>query len=188
MTNTDTKVKVTYDAVAQELMIYENGKVKGYTGSLAGSKLIDMIADDNVDVKIVDSDTAYRRKLNRTLHYHLVARAVDRGLYLCILKHSYGVESSTELSNEMLEELIKDIKCLQTPEDVRKERSGILHILDMLGIKGSAETGWSRVNEYLSSPKIAGKPLYEMTYPELILCRRKLRSIYYKEMKKPIQY
>jgi hypothetical protein len=186
MTNTETKIKVTYDAVSQELMIYENGKVKGYTGSLAGSKLIDMIADDNVDVTMVDNDTAYRHKLNRTLHYHLNARGVDQGLYLCILKHNYGVESSTELSNELLCELIEDIKCLQTPEDVRKERSGILYLLDKLGIRGNAIDGWQAVNEYLRSPKIAGKPLYEMTYPELQVCRKKLRAIYYKSNKEPL--
>ena len=181
MTNTDTKVKVTYDAVSQELMIYDSDKVIGYTGKIASSKLIDMIADDNVDVTMIDNDTAYRRKLNKTLHYQLTARAVDRNLYLCILKSNYGVESSTELSTEQLAELIEDIKSLQAPEDVRKGRSTILFLLGKLGIRGSREEGWNKVNQYLMNPRIAGKTLYEMTNNEIKECELRLRSILWKK-------
>lgn len=179
------RVKVTYDAMGQELVIEQNGRTKGYIGSVAGQKLITLMADDNVDITIIDNDEAYRRKLNRTLHYHLTQRAVDRTLYLTLLAQ-YGVESSTQLSSEEMEELIEDVKCLQTPEDVRKVRSSILCILDQLGIRGSYETGWQVVNDYLRQPRIAGKTLYEMTYRELIDCRQRLRAVYYKEKQKPL--
>lgn len=187
----DIKRVVRYDAIAGELIITDTktGISKGYCGIVANEKLTSILMenDPNTEIIMTDSEVAYRRKLNRTLHYHLAARAVNAKVYKALLAQ-YDAESSTELSNEIMEELIEDVKCLQTPEDVRKERSGILHILSKLGIRGSAEDGWTAVNAYLRSPKIAGKTLYEMTYDELILCRRKLRSIYYKTNKETLIY
>lgn len=187
----DIKRVVKYDAIAGELIITDTktNKSIGYCGMIANEKLTSILMenDPNTEIIMTDSEVAYRRKLNRTLHYHLTARAVNAKVYMALLAQ-YGVESSTQLDISMLEELIEDVKCLQTPEDVRKERSGILHILSKLGIRGSAEDGWTAVNAYLRSPKIAGKTLYEMTYDELILCRRKLRSIYYKTNKETLIY
>jgi hypothetical protein len=187
----DIKRLVRYDAIAGELTITDTktNKSIGYCGSIANEKLTSILMenDDNTEIVMTDNETAYRRKLNRTLHYHLTARAVNAKVYMALLSQ-YGVESSTQLDISMLEELIEDVKCLQTPEDVRKERSGILHILSKLGIRGSAEDGWEAVNAYLSSPRIAGKRLYEMTYEELIMCNRKLRTIYYKTNKEPLMH
>jgi hypothetical protein len=187
----DIKRLVRYDAIAGELTITDTktNKSKGYRGVIANEILTNILMENDPHTEIImtDSEVAYRRKLNRTLHYHLTARAVNAKVYMALLAQ-YGVESSTQLSNELMEELIEDVKCLQAPEDVRRQRSGILHILSKLGIRGSAEDGWTAVNAYLSSPKIAGKTLYEMTYEELIMCNRKLRTIYYKTNKETLIY
>lgn len=183
MNETKCKITATYDAVAQVLMIKgEDGSGKGYGGELASKKLMEIAQDDNVEVIMVDEPTAYRSKLIRTLHMELNRRAVDQVLYRAVLA-DMGVEHCTELSDEELEDLIEGIRRIQTPEDVRAERSGILLLLSKLGITGSAQEGWGMVNDYLRQPRIAGKTLYEMSYHELKECRKRLRAVYYKTNK-----
>ena len=60
-------------------------------------------------------------------------------------------------------------------ESVRKARSSVLNRVAKLGI--STVDNWDEVNSFLSSPKIAGKLLYEMTLDELKSLIRKLEAI-----------
>lgn len=180
---TDTKTIIQYDIKATELvMINPDGHKSGLTGKRAEQKFMEIIAQGSSEYEIVmtDGEIAKRRKLNKELHYHLNARAVVPALYSALLAQ-HGVESSTQLSVEELEELVSEIKCLQSPEDVRKERSGILFLLGKLGIRGSVEEGWDAVNNYLRNPRVAGKTLYEMTYQELVECRKRIRAILWKK-------
>lgn len=64
----------------------------------------------------------------------------------------------------------------QKPEEkvVKKLRSGILHRLQMHGVD---TTRWQDVNDFLSSPRIAGKRLYEMSVEEMRTVIRKLERI-----------
>lgn len=97
----------------------------------------------------------------------------------------YGVSSSKDLSAAELEALIQSLETLKekykekTSPAVRRLRSQVLNNLANIGIvnEGNAQNYWSRVNKYLSQPRIAGKLLYEMNEAELEACRRKLFAV-----------
>lgn len=98
----------------------------------------------------------------------------------------YGVESTKDLTNDQLDELIERLNDMQrkrkgeVPKAVRRQRSVILTILNKMGIY--ADNGdWSRVNAFLMQPRIAGKLLYEMNSDELLALARKLRVIQRKQ-------
>lgn len=57
---------------------------------------------------------------------------------------------------------------------IKKQRSAVLKRLQQIGID---TTHWAAVNSYLSSPRIAGKPLYELDSDELAALIPKLESI-----------
>lgn len=179
------KTKVTYDANASIIYI-ENaeGRNYGLSGKLANDKFMDIIMknDESIEIVLVDERESKRKQLIRQLHIQLNRRAVHREDYLELLSR-YGAESCTELSNEDLTELIEDVKAMQLPEEVRAKRSEVLLLLHKLGIEGNAMDGWEAVNNYLKSPRIAGKELYQMSYDELIQCIRKLRVIYWRSEK-----
>ncbi len=101
----------------------------------------------------------------------------------------YGVESTKELNERELDELISN---LQRYEDERKQeldaqlrklRSQVLTILQRMGIYKTNED-WRHVNKYLQQPRIAGKLLYEMNPDELQHLIKKLRSIERKKAEK----
>lgn len=179
------KTKVTYDANASIIYI-ENaeGRNYGLSGKLANDKFMDIIMrnDESIEIVLVDEKESQRKQLIRQLHIQLNRRAVHREDYLELLSR-YGATSSTELSNEDLTELIEDVKAMQLPEEVRAKRSEVLLLLHKLGIEGNSMDGWQNVNNYLKSPRIAGKELYQMSYDELIQCIRKLRVIYWRSEK-----
>lgn len=94
----------------------------------------------------------------------------------------YGVESTAELTDGQLQGLIntlEDEKRRRTAEReareadiVRRRRSRILRLLTDIGVYyvepgEPKEACWRRVNRFLSSPRIAGKVLYEMNVEEL---------------------
>ncbi len=105
----------------------------------------------------------------------------------------YGVESTTELSDGQLMQLIgilEDEKHHRTAErgtseadTMRRQRSRVLRLLTDMGVyyvePGEPKQAcWERVNRFLSSPRIAGKVLYEMTVEELSRVERLLRSMH----------
>ena len=57
---------------------------------------------------------------------------------------------------------------------MKRMRSAVLKRLQQIGID---TTDWDNVNAYLSSKKIAGKPLYNLDYNELQALIPKLESI-----------
>lgn len=59
-------------------------------------------------------------------------------------------------------------------QEVKKYRSAVLKRLQQYGID---TTDWSRVNQFLSQKRIAGKRLYEMNVDEMKALVKKLESI-----------
>lgn len=57
---------------------------------------------------------------------------------------------------------------------IKRQRSICLKIMQKMGID---TTDWERVNAFLTDGRIAGKKLYELSGPELVILERKLRSI-----------
>ena len=57
---------------------------------------------------------------------------------------------------------------------IKRMRSAVLKRLQQIGID---TTDWDNVNAYLGSSRIAGKPLYELTYEDLQALIPKLESI-----------
>lgn len=57
---------------------------------------------------------------------------------------------------------------------IKRQRSGVLKRLQQLGID---TTCWENVNTYLCEPRIAGKPLYELSGDELLALIPKLEAI-----------
>ena len=57
---------------------------------------------------------------------------------------------------------------------IKKQRSAVLKRLQQIGINTAS---WDAVNSYLKSPRIAGKPLYELDSDELAALIPKLESI-----------
>lgn len=63
----------------------------------------------------------------------------------------------------------------------KRLRSAILHRLQQHGVD---TTNWGTVNDFLSSDKIAGKRLYEMTNEEMVELIKKLEKILLKDATK----
>ena len=57
---------------------------------------------------------------------------------------------------------------------IKKQRSAVLKRLQQIGINTAS---WDAVNSYLKSPRIAGKPLYDLDSDELAALIPKLESI-----------
>lgn len=95
----------------------------------------------------------------------------------------YGADRIRDLDARQLDHLIDGLMNIEkkaptkdVAPDIRKARSVVLSLLDDLGIK--AKNGnWGAVNDYLKSPKIAGKVLYEMNLNELKTCAKRLRVV-----------
>ncbi|RME95478.1 MAG: hypothetical protein D6772_13075 [Bacteroidetes bacterium] len=102
---------------------------------------------------------------------------------------SYGVESSKNLTVTQAEELIQrlnDMKPLdrtEAPKPVRRLRSTVLTLINSLGIYAT-NNDWTRVNQFLLNPRIAGKLLYQMNEEELKALARKLRGMIRKRKEK----
>jgi len=151
----------------------------GFKGSLASVKLMEALQIGiPVQFKVTDKNME-KTALIKQFHAILAKKG-----YMNIKEDilmSYNVASTKDLTVEQLGQVIGQLNNAATPERIRKERSTVLSLLDKLGIKGNSEIGWDRVNSFLSNPKIAGKPLYEMSLSELVQCTAKLRAIIHKQ-------
>ena len=100
----------------------------------------------------------------------------------------FGVESSKDLTAEQADEIIERMNAISkvrkktTPPSVRKARSTVLTLINVLGIY-AYNGDWSRVNQFLLNPRIAGKLMYEMNLDELNKLQKKLRAMIRKRKK-----
>lgn len=106
----------------------------------------------------------------------------------CDILSGYGVESTTDLTDAQLVEVIARLSGMlqeKKAADNKKERewrSNCLTVLTSLGVYVE-KNSWPRVNRYLLDERIAGKLLYEMSVEELKELHRKLLAINEKHKK-----
>ena len=172
------RVEIQYNPVKQSLMYIVDGVPHhGFIGGLAEQKFIDALYRGFFKITIT-VDMEHKVKIRQ-----FCAILAKKGLL--DLKHDiiaeYGVQSTTELTVEQLDELIAHMNVVSVGKDTREARSVVLNLMGKLGITGSKEDGWSKVNEYLQQPRIAGKALYAMSVQELKECSQRLRSIIHKQ-------
>lgn len=180
-----TATKVVYNTETNMLNYFsEEGRpLYGLGGPFASKKFM-KACKEGLQVSITninEKEIMEKKQLIRQLHAAMAAKGLLEVKTDIIA--SYGVKSSTELSLEQLRQLVDKINATDTRPTLRQSRSKVLLLLSKLGITGSKEEGWERVNGYLSSPKIAGKALYEMSVSELDAAAVKLRSIFNKQTK-----
>lgn len=101
-----------------------------------------------------------------------------------------GVGSAKDLTTAQLDALIEYLKGIvnkrkEAPLTLRRKRSNCITLLEMLGVyKADDPQRWTRVNNYLRDPRIAGKLLYDMNEEELAKLAKKLRAIHALQVKK----
>ncbi len=167
-----------YDAQANAVCIYENGEFKGYFTDSYADKLFKRLltTDDNLTLTNMVSNN-YRNHLIRAFHACLARQGIME--HKADILSGYGVESTTELTNEQLQELIDKYsvtreKTSTADAEVRRLRSDILVILNKMGIYAT-NNDWTAVNDFCL--KHTKKMLFQMTVPELKKARRQFNAI-----------
>lgn len=168
-------IHYTFDPVAQSLTIWQDGKPRGgFRGEAAQRRFLEL--QDDETIIITDMETKNKHsKLVRMLRAMWIKQGIDD--YRGDILRAYGVYSTTDLSVQQLEELIK--KYRNTPpanDNIRRLRSEALTVLNKIGIYADNDD-WSSVNNYMMDKRIAGKLMYQMDEYELQGLIRKLRSI-----------
>jgi hypothetical protein len=116
-----------------------------------------------------------RRDLDKHIHALLAVKGLQDIKQDILTK--YGVAHVSELTIEQMQQLYAELQQCDVCEPVRKARSMVLSLLSD-GFNIRCENGnWDRVNAFLRSPRIAGKPLYDLTAEELRRCAIRLRMI-----------
>jgi hypothetical protein len=87
-----------------------------------------------------------------------------------------------KMINDM-QQMVDDIS--KRPEKLKRLRSDVLHRLQKHGVD---TTDWSKVNAFMSQPRIAGKTLGEMNIVELRKLIPKLESILAKDKNRQAKY
>ena len=94
----------------------------------------------------------------------------------------YGVDHTSELSDEELQQLVDRLDEMkakrynsQEPE-LRHWRSVLMNLLNRYGVYATADD-WSHVNRFLLDKRVSGKLLYEMSLEEVKQCCVRVRAI-----------
>lgn len=99
----------------------------------------------------------------------------------------YNVTSTTDLTNDQLDHLIKrlneSVGKYKTNFEIRQWRSTALSLLNKCGVYVT-NNDWERVNRFMLDKRICGKLLYELNVNELKGLCVKLRNIAAKKEKK----
>jgi ribosomal protein S13 len=172
MMKTKQQLQWNYDAVACKLTALRNGKpAGGFIGQEAEEQFAKLL-DSGVEIRITASDMKKEkvRKLRALWH----KQGIDHIREAII--EPYGVQSTSELKEAELDELIERFtQKKQVADDVRSWRSVILKQLTQMGVYDNGD--WTRVNEFMMDRRIAGRMLYELNVEELKALSVKLRSI-----------
>ncbi|MGI6342007.1 MAG: hypothetical protein ACOXZ9_03380 [Bacteroidales bacterium] len=174
----EEKYTYGYDAQANAVCIYENGEFKGYFTDSYADKLFKRLltTDGNLTLTNMVSNN-YRNHLIRTFHACLAKSGIME--HKESILSGYGVESTTELTNEQLQELIDRYsvnreKTSTADVEVRRLRSDILVILNKMGIYAT-NNDWTAVNDFCL--KHTKKMLFQMSVEELKKARRQFNAI-----------
>jgi len=149
----------------------------GFIGKMADQKFYEAL-ERGFNVQLIEKTMDNKAKIRQ--FYAILAKKGLMDLKPDILA-KYGVRSTTELTEQQLDDEINHLQTVQVNQELRDARSIVLNLLSKLNITGSREDGWKRVNEYLLQPRISGKVLYEMNTTELKDCSLRLRSIIQKQ-------
>jgi len=176
--------EVYYNPISGSMMYAVDGKpLHGFSGPIGERKFMEAL---DGDVRIIFTDPK-RSKIKR---FHALLSKLGIMEQKENILAGYGVEHTTDLTVGQLDEVIARFTSpdpskggeLSHARDaaLRKLRSQCLTVLQQMGVY-STNDDWSRVNEYLMQPKIAGKLLFKMNTDELKTLHRKLCSIRDKE-------
>lgn len=175
----EEKYTYSYDAQANALCVLKNGeKIGHFKDEYAEKELKKAIenGDNNITLtNMINNDE--RNRLIRTFHACLAKSGIME--HKESILSGYGVESTTELTNEQLQELINKYsvtreKTSTADAEVRRLRSDILVILNKMGIYAT-NNDWTTVNDFCL--KHTKKMLFQMTVPELQKARRQFNAI-----------
>jgi hypothetical protein len=171
------RVTVAYDSNMNLLTYYVDGvRQYGFNGPLVDEKFYEAL-DSGFNIQLTSIKMDTQAKI-RQFHAILAKKGL-MDLKVDLLA-SYGVESTKQLKESELDELINKLQSVQVSKELREARSLVLTLLNKLEISGNKIDGWNAVNDYLLQPRISGKKLYDMTEKELDACALRLRSIIYK--------
>lgn len=172
------RVTVLYNSEKGDLMYLVDGKpVYGFgRGNIADKKFYEALESGfNIQLTAKKMDTQ-----SKIRQFHAILAKKGLMDLKADLLASYGVESTKQLNEQQLDELISRLQTVQVSKELREARSLVLALLNKLSINGNKIDGWNAVNDYLLQPRISGKKLYDMTEKELDACALRLRSIIYK--------
>lgn len=119
---------------------------------------------------------------DRIIRFHAALNGAKMMPHKADILSGYGVESTKELTDDQLDELIDRLNEMQPTrrtEDcpkVRRGRSVALTLLTRLGVYQD-NRDWANVNRYLLQPRLGGKLLYERDLEELKTLNKQLRKI-----------
>lgn len=168
-----------YETSTPAFTIFEDGKPRGgFVGTHAIKQLFRALMDGK-SVEFTDMD---EQKVKSKKVQELRAAWISLGLDPIrkdIMK-PYGVESTSDLTTEQLDELLKRFssKYFRTPPDAegRRLRSIAITLLTKYGVY-TTNDDWHRVNRFLMDRRIAGKLMYEMDTDDMNALIRKLRKM-----------
>jgi hypothetical protein len=167
-----------FDPTAKRLTAYNKGKaIGGFSGNVATSKFIEMLGSGvKLEITSMEKDIQHSNKV-RSIRAIWHKMGIDQ--YRGDILSAYGVESTKDLTNEQLDELIKKYSAeynRPATDAVSKLRSRVMTELNKIGIYAT-NNDWDAVNRYLLSNKIAGKLLFQLSEQELKDLLKKLYSI-----------
>ena len=96
------------------------------------------------------------------------------------LLQGYGAESSLELSDRQLDELIDYLRDIINRKDdgISKGRRKHMHqCLRIMADIGINTQDWNQVNKFMLNKHVCGRHLYQLNLQELINFKRKLYAI-----------
>lgn len=171
-------ITYAYDPGARNLTIFVDGKPKGgFIGQVAEHRFGELL-ESGADINITSMNTkALHSGKVRRLRALWFNQGIDK--YRDAILEQYQVTSTADLSNEQLDELIRHYSHEWHPpvsDHMRRLRSDVLTLLNRLGLYSNG-SDWTQINDFLMSPRISGKLLYQMDEAELGALCRKLHSI-----------
>jgi len=181
---TKNKLKYRYDPAKERLAIMDGERnMGGFTGSYATRELMRLLGsstgsdtDPIIEFTTMKTESERKAKIQR-IRAIWISQGIDQ--YRDVILAGYGVESTASLTHDQLDELIAQYSAANNrpvSDEVRRIRSTVLTLLTKWGVY-TTNDDWARVNQFLMSPKIAGKLLYLMTEAELKTLVRKLHSM-----------
>ncbi|MEO0337605.1 MAG: hypothetical protein AAF242_00180 [Bacteroidota bacterium] len=119
---------------------------------------------------------------NKIIRFHSILSTLKIRDQKQNILHGYGVESTKDLTEQQLDEIIQALdqkvtkRYAQTSPETRTLRSKVLAVLTKMGIYED-NGNWEKVNAFMMQPRIAGKLIYEHDDEELKQLIKKLYSM-----------